>query len=188
MKESEDQVRQIIDTIPALAWSADSTGAAEFFNRRWLDYTGLTLGHAQGWGWTEALHPDDLNPLVDYWRSILASHVAGETEARLRRSDGLYRWFLFRATPSLDESGRVFKWYGTNTDIDDRKRAEDELRVALSERARLSAVRAEIGVALARKDSLRGILDLCAKTMVRNLDAAFARIWTLNKDGRELDL
>jgi len=188
MKESEDQVRKIIDTIPALAWSADSTGSAEFFNRRWLDYTGLTLEQAQGWGWTDALHPDDLKPLVDYWRSLLVCHEPGEVEGRLRRSDGVYRWFLFRATPSFDEDGRVVKWYGAITDIDDRKRAEDELRAAMTERARLAAVRAEIGIALARKDSLRGILDLCAKAMVRHFDAAFARIWTLSRDGRELEL
>jgi PAS domain S-box-containing protein len=95
---------------------------------------------------------------------------------------------LPRSTPSLDGEGRVVKWYGTNTDIDDRKRAEDELRVAMAERARLAAVRAEIGMALARKDNLKGILDLCAKALVRHLDATFARIWTLNRDGRELEL
>ncbi len=188
MKESEDQVRQIIDTIPTFVWSASPAGSVEFYNRRWLDYTGLTLEQAQDWGWTTAIHPDDQQLLVDYWRTLLVSSEPGEAEARLRRSDGVYRWFLFRATPSLDENGRVFKWYGTNTDIDDRKRGEDELRVAMSERARLAAVRAEIGMALARKDNLRGILDLCAKAMVRHLDAAFARIWTLNRDGRDLEL
>lgn len=151
MKESEDQISQIIDAIPALVWSARPDGFAEFFNRRWLDYTGLTLEQTEGWGWTAAIHPDDLEPLVNYWRSRLVSQEPGETEARLRRSDGVYRWFLFRATPSLGEDGRVVKWYGTNTDIDARKRAEDELRLAMSERALLAAVRAEIGLALARK-------------------------------------
>jgi PAS domain S-box-containing protein len=188
MNESEDQVRQIIDAIPALAWSASPSGSAELFNRRWLDYTGLPLEQARDWGWTVTIHPDDLQPLLDYWRSILVSHEPGETEARLRRCDAVYRWFLFRATPSLDKDGSVVKWYGTNTDIDDRKRAEDELRAAMAERARLAAVRAEIGIAFARKDSLRGILDLCAKAMVRHLDATFARIWTLNRDGPELEL
>ena len=75
-------------------------------------------------GWTVALHSDDLNGLVNYWRSVLASSKSGEFEARLRRFDGVYRWFLFRATPSLDNDGRVVKWFGTNTDIEDRKRAE----------------------------------------------------------------
>jgi formate hydrogenlyase transcriptional activator len=80
-------------------------------------------------GWTAAVHPDDLTNLVDYWQDLLASGQPGEIEARLRRFDGEYRWFLFRATPSLDESGAVVKWYGTNTDIELRKQAEQVLGV-----------------------------------------------------------
>src|SRR5260221_987969 len=117
-------IRRVFDTIPTLAWSARPDGSADFFNRRWLDYTGLSVEQAREWGWTVALHPDDLTGLVDYWRSILASREPGEIEARLRRFDGVYRWFLFRATPSFDNDGAVAKWFGTNTDIEDRKRAE----------------------------------------------------------------
>ena len=122
-------IRLVVDAIPTLAWSAGPDGSAEFFNQRWLDYTGLSAEQVLGWGWEVAIHPDDLNDLVDYWRRVVASGQAGEIEGRLRRSDGVYRWFLFRATPSLDENGRVVKWYGTNTDIDDRKRAEQVLAV-----------------------------------------------------------
>jgi PAS domain S-box-containing protein len=128
IKNSENRLRTIIDTIPALAWSARPEGSAEFFNRRWLDYAGLSAEEAADWGWTAALHPDDLNRLADYWRSILASGESGEIEARLRRFDGAHRWFLFRASPLLDESGNIVKWYGTNTDIEERKRAEEALR------------------------------------------------------------
>jgi formate hydrogenlyase transcriptional activator len=117
-------VRLVVDTIPTLAWSARSDGSADFFNQRWLDYTGLSAEQARDWGWTVALHSDDLNGLMDYWRSVLASGEPGEIEGRLRRFDGVYRWFLFRATPSFDHDGRVVKWFGTNTDIEDRKRAE----------------------------------------------------------------
>jgi len=120
-------VRLVVDTIPTLAWSARSDGSADFFNQRWLDYTGLSPEQARDWGWTVALHSDDLNGLVDYWRSVLASGESGEIEGRLRRFDGVYRWFLFRATPSLDNDGRVVKWFGTNTDIEDRKRADSLL-------------------------------------------------------------
>jgi PAS domain S-box-containing protein len=112
-----------------MAWSARADGAAEFFNRRWLDYTGLSADTVQGWGWTSAVHPDDLKRLVDYWGGALTAGQSGEIEARLRRSDGEYRWFLFRATPSRDNQGRVVKWYGTNTDIEDRKRAEEATHV-----------------------------------------------------------
>jgi formate hydrogenlyase transcriptional activator len=116
--------RTIIDTIPALAWSARPDGSAEFFNRRWLDYAGLSAEAASDWGWTVALHPEDRGGLMDYWRHLLASGEAGEIEARLRRYDGEYRWFLFRAEPVRDSYGDIFKWYGANTDIEDRKRAE----------------------------------------------------------------
>ena len=124
MKDTADQLRDFINSSPILAWFCSSDGSADFFNRRWLDYTGLSAEQACDWGWTAALHSDDLNGLVDYWRSILATGEPGEIEGRLRRFDGVYRWFLFRATPSFDNDGRVVKWFGTNTDIEDRKRAE----------------------------------------------------------------
>jgi formate hydrogenlyase transcriptional activator len=115
---------QDIDAVPALAWSARPDGSAEFLNRRWLDYAGLSAEDASDWGWTAALHPADRDRLIDYWRQLLASGEAGEIEARLRRYDGEYRWFLFRAEPVRDNHGNIFKWYGANTDIEDRKRAE----------------------------------------------------------------
>ena len=96
LKRSERELQEVIETIPAMAWSAATDGAAEFFNRRWLDYAGLSADQVHGWGWTSAVHPDDLSRLADYWRSVLASGAPGEFEARLRRFDGVYRWFLFR--------------------------------------------------------------------------------------------
>jgi PAS domain S-box-containing protein len=124
MNDSEDRYRTIIDAIPAMAWSTLPDGYVEFLNRRCLDYTGLSLGEARGWGWDVAVHPDDLEALTDRWRALLASGEAGEMEARVRRHDGEYRWFLFRAEPVRDEHGDIVKWYAANTDIDDRKRAE----------------------------------------------------------------
>jgi PAS domain S-box-containing protein len=106
IKSSEDRLRTIIDTIPALVWSARSDGSAEFFNRPWLDYTGLGAEEASGWGWNVTLHPEDRERLMDYWRRLLASGEAGEAEARLRRFDGVYRWFLFRASPLRSSSTR----------------------------------------------------------------------------------
>ena len=128
IRASEHNLNQIINTIPAMAWSARPDGPAEFFNQHYLDYLGLSQEQAQDWGWTAAVHPDDLNGLAGAWQNIMASEQPGESEARLRRLDGEYRWFLFRANPLRDESGKIVKWYGTNTDIDDRKRAEEELR------------------------------------------------------------
>ncbi len=128
IKNSENKLRTIVDTIPALAWSARPDGSAEFFNQRWLDYAGLSAEEASGWGWTAAIHPEDRDGLMDYWRHLLASGETGEIEARLRRFDGEFRWFLFRANPLRNDSGKVVKWYGTNTDIEEWKRAEGTLR------------------------------------------------------------
>jgi len=130
IKNSENRLRTIIDTIPALAWSARADGSAEFFNRPWLDYAGLSGEEAADWGWTVALHPEDRGRLTDHWRSLLATGEAGEIEARLRRFDGVYRWFLLRASPLRDEAGNIVKWYGTDADIEERKRAEESLRAS----------------------------------------------------------
>src|SRR5205085_7709278 len=113
--------------VPALVWSARLDGSAEFFNKRWLHYAGLSAEEAMDWGWTVALHPDDRMRVMNYWTSVLASGEPAEIEARLRRFDGYYRWFLFRASPLRDHEGKIVKWFGTNTDIDERKRAEENL-------------------------------------------------------------
>jgi PAS domain S-box-containing protein len=138
---SERDLHSIIETIPTMVWSAAPDGSVDFFNPRWLDYTGLSPDQSRDWRWTAAIHPDDLSRLTDAWQSILVSGELGETEARLRRFDGVYRWFLFRVNPLRDESGKIVKWYGTNVDIEDRKRAEEELRRSefyLSEGQRLA--------------------------------------------------
>ena len=120
----KDELRLAIDTIPGLVWSALPDGSVDFLNKRWCDYTGISLEDACGKGWLSAIHSEDLPQLVTYWSSLLSGPEPGEVEARLRRSDGAFRWFLIRAVPVCNESGGVVKWYGQNTDIEDRKRAE----------------------------------------------------------------
>jgi len=127
---SERSLAQIVNTIPGIAWSAHTDGSAEFFNQHFLDYVGTTLEEACGAGWAQAVHPDDLTGLLAVWNKIRATGRPGETEARLRRFDGEYRWFLFRANPLRDEAGRVTKWFGVNTDIEDLKRTEEALRAS----------------------------------------------------------
>jgi len=94
----------------------------------WLDYAGMTAEQAQGWGWADAIHPEDRKKLVEDWQSCLASGTPVDTEARLRRFDASYRWFLIRGNPLRDEAGNILKWYGTCVDIEDRKRGEEALR------------------------------------------------------------
>jgi formate hydrogenlyase transcriptional activator len=128
MYPSEGQLRTMIDTIPAMAWCCFPDGTTEFTNKRWLEYTGLSGDEALGWGWQRAVHPEDLAKLVETWRAVLVNGEPGGGEARLRRLDGEYRWFLIRAEPVRDEHGNVVRWYGTSTDIEELKRAEKELR------------------------------------------------------------
>jgi formate hydrogenlyase transcriptional activator len=128
MDPSETQLRDMIDTIPALAWCCFTDGTTEFLNKRWLEYTGLSQEEAAGWGWQGPVHPDDLEKLMVMWRAVLVSGKPGEEEARIRRFDGEYRWFLFRAEPFRDQNGKIARWYGTNTDIEELKRREKELR------------------------------------------------------------
>jgi PAS domain S-box-containing protein len=129
LRANERNLIQIINTIPMLAWSTLPDGYVEFLNQRWLDFTGLSAEQAGGFGWSAAVHPDDVHGLVEYWQTALACGTGVDVEARLRRFDGQYRWFLFRADPLRDEAGAIVKWYGTNTDIDGRKRAEEALRM-----------------------------------------------------------
>jgi PAS domain S-box-containing protein len=141
LRKTEHSLKLIINTIPELAWSTEPDGSVDFLNQRWLDYTGFTSEQALGWNWATALHPDDIGGLTEYWKTIMATGVSGEYEARLRRFDGVYRWFLFRAEPVKDESGKVLKWYGQNIDIEERKRAEDAVRAQEQElRAAINAI------------------------------------------------
>jgi PAS domain S-box-containing protein len=121
---AEPDLRHAMDAIPQLVWSAFPDGSVEFCNRLWLEYTGLTPEQAQGWGWRAAIHPEDAAELLATWNRVLAEGVPGEAEARLRKTDGTFRWFLIRAAPLLDDQGRIARWYGTSTDIEERKRAE----------------------------------------------------------------
>src|SRR5436305_4218976 len=127
IKKSEDRLRLVIDTIPMLVWRASPEGVPDFLNQPSLDYTGISLDNAAV-GWPRSFHPDDKKMMLQKWQRIRESGMPGELEARLRRQDGEYRWFLFRAEPLRDEAGNIVKWYGSATDIEDRKRTEIALR------------------------------------------------------------
>jgi PAS domain S-box-containing protein len=127
IKKSEDRLQLVIDTIPTLVWRAGPDGIPDFLNHQALYYTGLSLDQAET-GWPRAFHPDDKKRMLVKWSAIRESGMPGELEARLRRFDGEYRWFLFRAEPLHDDVGNIVKWYGSSTDIEDRKRAEEALR------------------------------------------------------------
>ena len=128
LQSAERNLAAIINTIPTTAWTTRPDGYCDFLNQVWLEYAGMSAEQAEGWGWAEAIHPDDRENLVDEWQLCLVSGTPVDTEARIRRFDGSYRWFLFRANPLRDESGKIVKWYGTTIDIEDRKQREETLR------------------------------------------------------------
>src|ERR1700733_4614139 len=125
-KDNEIPSRQVMDTIPGFVWSALPDGDVEFCNQRWLDYTGMSFDEIKGWGWAAAIHPHDVTDLREGWREALMQSTSFVAEARMRRSDGSYRWFLIQALPLRCAGGGIIRWDGTNTDVEDLKRAEEE--------------------------------------------------------------
>lgn len=129
LRQSEQHLRDVIETIPAIAWTRRPDGTNDFVNQHWQQYTGLSMQDTSGLGWKVALHPDDLATHVEKWRVSIATGTPFENEARLRRaSDGEYRWFLHRGVPLRNQQGEIVKWYGTGIDIEDRKCAEEALQ------------------------------------------------------------
>ena len=121
------RLQSLIDTVPSFLWTSFPDGSKEFLNRRWYEYTGLTLEQGKGWGWKVVVHPDDLDRLIREWLALLNDPKPGELETRIRRYDGEYRWFLIRVLPEFDAEGNIVRWLGSDTDIEDRKRAETKL-------------------------------------------------------------
>jgi formate hydrogenlyase transcriptional activator len=128
LQSSEDQLRRVINTIPALVNSALPDGSLDFVNERMVEYTGSSMGNLSGWNWSEIVHPDDLASQAAAWRKALERGQPMEAEVRMRRADGEYRWFLARNVPLRDDLGNIVRWYGTTIDIEDRKRVEAQLQ------------------------------------------------------------
>jgi PAS domain S-box-containing protein len=128
VKKSEERLRLVVDSIPALIHTARPDGYLDYFNRRWLEYLGVTLDKVAGWNWTAFVHPEDVEGIVAKWRACLATGEIFEYETRVRRANGEYRWMFHRKVPLRDANGIIVKWYGSSLDIDERKTAEEQLR------------------------------------------------------------
>jgi PAS domain S-box-containing protein len=126
LKQSEERFSSLADSIQNLAWIADAEGWIFWYNQRWYDYTGTTLPEMQGWGWGKVHHPDHIDDVVNFVKIAWNKDEPFELTFPLRRHDGVYRWFLTRVVPVKDETGKVTRWIGTNTDIDDQKKALEE--------------------------------------------------------------
>jgi PAS domain S-box-containing protein len=175
MNRLEDSDQVMIDSIPTMAWRCRPDGFVEFVNRRWLEYTGLATDQARGWGWTAAIHPDDLEGLTNRWREILASEQPGEIEARMRRCGGEYRWFLIRVEPARNGLHDIVKWYGISTDIEDRRRAES-LRAA--EKRTLEMI--------ADGASLKDVLNHLCSSIDAQVSPSVTTILLIDPDGKRL--
>ena len=163
IRQSEAKLRRVVDTIPALVWSHLADGPDDFSNQQWQDYSDINSDGAQGWGWQAAVHPDDLPKLMETWTGMVAAGKAGEFETRLRRNDGVFRWFLCRIEPLRDDSGKVLRWVGIATDVDALKQTEEKPREDERKRERLEdELRHE-------RDRLRLLLEI-TNSMTSKLD------------------
>ncbi len=133
IRQQEGELRHVVDTIPAVVWSTLPDGSNTYVNKRFVEYSGSSPEQMAGSGWRELIHPDDLERHAAKWMESLATVKPIENEVRSRRSDGQYRWHLDRGVPLRDDDGNIVKWYGVTADIEDRKRAEDEIREQESE-------------------------------------------------------
>src|SRR6267142_945584 len=175
-QKSEDNLRQVIDTIPTLVWCTGPDGSTEFLNKRWHDYTGFSPGESRVRGWQPTVHPEDLPRVVAKGQELLASGQPGEVEARIRRHDGVFRWFLMRIEPLRDETGKVVRWYGTQTDIEDHRRKED---LATGEKLLLEMVTSG--------HSMPGILDALCQFVESATSGCYCSVVLVDPTGTRLE-
>ncbi|MEG4802856.1 PAS domain S-box protein [Microcoleus sp. ARI1-B5] len=152
---SEQLYRILAEAIPQIVWTGWPDGWIDYYNQRWFEYTGLTLEETQGWGWQPVVHPDDLENCVERWNNSVRTGETYEVEYRLKRaSDGAYRWHLGRAMPVRDALGKILRWFGTCTDIDDRQRS------AATADFRARALALLSSASLDYQEALQGLADL----------------------------
>jgi len=131
LKASQQHYQVLAEAMPQMVWEADATGAVNYWNQRWYEYTGLTSAASLGLEGAEAIHPEDRDRTLTQWQAVIAKGQPFEVEHRIRRQDGLYRWFINRGMPTYNEQGQLTGWIGSITDIDERKRLEEGLRLVV---------------------------------------------------------
>src|SRR6185312_6081056 len=125
LRDSESRFRQLAESLPQLVWTCEPSGECDFLSRQWLEFTGVPAAEQLGFGWLAQIHPADRDAIMAGWRAAVTSGSDHRSEFRIRRHDGAYRWFDTRATPVFDTAGNIIKWCGCNTDVTDRKLAEE---------------------------------------------------------------
>jgi diguanylate cyclase (GGDEF)-like protein/PAS domain S-box-containing protein len=179
--------RTLAEAVPEIMWTADPDGGDDYFNRKWFDYTGLTLEQSRGTGWTVAVHPDDLSPCLAKWEDALRTGKAYDVEYRLRGKDGSFRWFFSRGNPIRGPKGEVVKWFGTCTDIESQKHNQQILEQQILERTmQLADANTLLQKEMLEKDSARNQLDQQNDRMMRELEERSERATMLAKMGELL--
>ncbi|MCK9540968.1 MAG: PAS domain S-box protein [Novosphingobium sp.] len=181
--ESESRFHLLADNIVQLAWIADAAGAYIWYNKRWLDYTGAAMAQMEGWGWKAVHHPDHVEAVTERWLAHLASGEEWEDTFPLRGADGGYRWFLSRAMPMKDETGRIACWFGTNTDITEMRDAEQRIELLLAEVNHRSKNMLAMVQSLARRTVAQGgdyvnRLEQRIQALAINQDLLVDRYWS----------
>ncbi|WP_445171897.1 ATP-binding protein, partial [Microcoleus sp.] len=184
LRASEQRFRDMADNAPMMIWVTDPTGYCTYLSQNWYEFTGQTEETGLGLGWLDATHPDDHQYAERTFLEANERKTVFRLEYRLRGKDGKYIWAIDAASPWFGTNGEFKGYIGSVIDINDRKQAEKDLL----ERSRLSALSADIGSILIQHDTLPDTLEQCTEALVRHLDAAFARIWTLNQDKNVLEL
>jgi len=186
-RERELYFHTMAEAVPEIIWTACPNGADDYFNRKWLDYTGLTLEQSRGAGWTVVVHPDDLAPCLTKWENAQRTGDPYDVEYRLRGKDGTFRWFLGRGNPIRDSQGEIVKWFGTCTDIEDQKRNQQILEEQILERTvQLAETNTQLQNEMIEKDYARNELDRQNENMMRELEKRSQRATMLAEMGELL--
>jgi diguanylate cyclase (GGDEF)-like protein/PAS domain S-box-containing protein len=187
IRESELYFQTMAEGIPEIIWTATPDGATDFSNRKWLDYSGLTVEQSRGAGWTVAVHPDDLEDCSSKWGAAMRSAQPYVSEFRFRGKDGIFRWFLARANPIRDAGGKIVKWFGTCTDIEDQKHNQQVLEEQILERTmQLADTNGRLQEEMIEKDLARNQFDQQNERMMKELKERSERATMLAKMGELL--
>ena len=178
LRESEEVLRALANSIPQLAWMAQADGAIVWFNKRWYEYTGTTAEQVAGWGWQSTLDPDILPHMQARWQDSVRTGDPFEMEFPIRGADGAYRWFLTRVNAVRDRLGHVVRWFGTNTDVDQVKRAQQALR----DESNVLELLNSTGSALASQRDLRSLLQTVTDAATGISGARFGAFFYYGKD------
>ncbi len=181
-RNTEARFRMLAEAIPEIVWTAIPGVGIDYYNRRWSEVTGLTAEQTLGWGWKQAIHPDDLPAALENWMVARRSGECLQAEYRLRTESGDFRWFLVRAAPMRDATGQVVKWFGSTVDIDDQRRNQQFLREQIAQHtAELRAANTRLESEMRERSLAQQEFNQQSEAMVRELTRRFTRATAVAK-------